>query len=141
MNGHREEMTVRPWEEAAEDSGRRPSLRHSLVARRRTRQLERLRRADDQWFARRMQDIIVELGLTETNYSISGGYTLHVPQVISMIAGPPRRFDIRILPGQGHEDFAAHAQTIARELDVAEVRVIPLGRSLVRVELLLPERV
>lgn len=140
MNGHREEMTVRPWEVAAEDGGRRPSLWHGRVRRRRTRQLERLRRADDQWFAQRMQDIIVELGLTETNYSISGGYTLHVPRVIAMIAGPPRRFDIRILPGQGHEDFAAHAPTIARELNSAGVRVIPLGRSLVRLELL-PERV
>lgn len=136
MNGHRDETTVRPREEAAKDGAHRPSLRHSLLGRRRARRLERLRRADDQSFARHIQDIFVKLGLTEANYSISGGYTLHVPQVISMIAGPPRRFDIRTLPGQGPDDFAAHAQAIARELDVAQVGVIPLGRSLVRLEVL-----
>lgn len=44
--------------------------------------------------------------------------------------------DIRMLQGQTPEDFAAHASAMAYNLDVAEVRVIPLGVSLIRLELL-----
>ncbi|MGH3765720.1 MAG: hypothetical protein ACRDTX_11330 [Pseudonocardiaceae bacterium] len=99
-------------------------------------QSELTRRADDQLLASLVQDIIVELGLTQTNYSISGGYTLHVPQVVSLVTGSRSRVDIRILHSQTPEDFAAHATAIAHRLDVAGVRVVPLGSSMVRLELL-----
>jgi hypothetical protein len=82
-----------------------------------------------------MEDIIVELGLTQTSYSISGGYTLHVPQVVSVITGPLGRLDIRILPSQMPDDFAVHAPAIAQKLGMAEVQVVPLGPSLIRLEL------
>lgn len=88
MNGYRQERTSRRLEHAVENIAFRPSLRRRLLERRRAQQLEHLRRADDQRLASRVQDIIVELGLTQTNYSISGGYTLHLPQVVSVMAGP-----------------------------------------------------
>jgi hypothetical protein len=56
--------------------------------------------------------------------------------VVSVTLGPPVGLDVRILPGQMPDDFAAHARTIAYNLDVAEVRVIPLGPDLIRLELL-----
>ncbi len=40
-----------------------------------------------------------------------------------------------MLPGQMPDDFAAHVRRIAYNLDVAEVRVIPLGPSLIRLEM------
>ena len=43
---------------------------------------------------------------------------------------------IRTLPGQTPNNFAAHASAIAYNLGVAEVRVVPLGPSLIRLDLL-----
>ena len=42
---------------------------------------------------------------------------------------------IRMLPGQQAEDFKARAEAIARYLDVAEIKVIPLEHPLIRLEL------
>ncbi|MGH3694811.1 MAG: hypothetical protein ACRDRX_12630 [Pseudonocardiaceae bacterium] len=44
--------------------------------------------------------------------------------------------DVRILPGQLPEDFAAPAEAIAYDLEVSDVRVIPLVPCLIRLELL-----
>jgi hypothetical protein len=61
--------------------------------------------------------------------------SFQAPQV-SVLAGPPVGLEIRMLPGQMPADFAAHAPAIAYNLGVAEVRVVPLGPSLIRLELL-----
>ena len=53
-----------------------------------------------------------------------------------MDPGPPEGLHIRILPGQSPEDFSAHTPAIAYDLGVAEVRVVPLGPSQIRLELL-----
>ncbi|MGH3782036.1 MAG: hypothetical protein ACRDRO_15805 [Pseudonocardiaceae bacterium] len=136
MNGDRQETTVRPSERAVKNAITRPSWWHRVEERRRARRLQRVRRIDDQRLAQRVLDIIVDLGLTQTNYSMSGGYTLHVPQVVSVITGPLGRLDIRILPGQTTDDFANHAPAIAHRLGAAEVQVVVLGPSLIRLELL-----
>ncbi len=60
----------------------------------------------------------------------------HVPQVVSVVVGLPVRLDIRILPGQTPDDYAVRAPPVAYDLGVAEVRVVPLGPSLLRLELL-----
>ncbi|MGH3769523.1 MAG: hypothetical protein ACRDS0_24135 [Pseudonocardiaceae bacterium] len=104
--------------------------------RRRARRLERIRQADDQQLAWRVQEILVGCGLSQTDYSIAGGRVFHIPQVISVIAGPPVGLKIRMLPAQMPDDFAIHAQRIAYNLEVADVRVVPLGPSLIRLELL-----
>jgi len=90
----------------------------------------------DQRLARRVQDIFIGRGLVQHRYSIGGGRDLHVPQVISVAAGPPVGLEIRTLPGQTPDDFAAHSSAIAYNLGVAEVRVVPLGPSLLRLDLL-----
>jgi hypothetical protein len=69
-------------------------------------------------------------------YSIGGGRGWHVPQVVSVVDGPPAALDIRTLPGQAPDDFVKHASAIAYNLGMAEVRVVPLGPSTIRLELL-----
>lgn len=111
-----------------------PRRRYPLT-RRHTRELERMRQEGEQRLAGRVHDIIVGLGLTQADFSLGGGRTLHTPEVIS-VTERPVGFDIRMLPGQIPDDFAAHAKRIAYNLDVAEVRVVPLGHSLIRLILL-----
>lgn len=136
MNSDRQQTTVRPSESAVRNAVTKPLWWRRIAERHRARRLQRMRRADDQRLAQRVQDIIVELGLTQTNYSISGGYTLHVPQMVSVITGAVGRVEIRILAGQTPDDFDVHAAAIAHKLGVAQVRVVPLGSSLIRLELL-----
>jgi hypothetical protein len=90
----------------------------------------------DQELAWRVQDIIAGLGLIQTDFSIAGGRIVHIPHVVSVAAGPPVGLHIRTLPGQTPDNFAAHAPAIAYNLGVAEVRVVPLGPSLIRLDLL-----
>jgi hypothetical protein len=110
-------------------------LRHPLEWRH-SQDLAQRQQVRDQRLARRVEEIIVGLGLIETDYSIAGGRTFHIPQVVSVDPGPPEALDIRILPGQAPEDFSAHTPAIAYDLGVAEVRVVPLKPSLIRLELL-----
>jgi hypothetical protein len=135
-----QETTSQPLEDPMENIAYLPSLLRHPLARRRARQLERIRQARDQardqklvW---RVQDIFAGQGMTQTTFSIGGGRTIYVPQVVSMIAGPPVGLDIRTLPGQTPDDFAAHAPAIAYNLGMAEIRVVPLGPSLIRLDLL-----
>jgi hypothetical protein len=128
--------TPQPLEEPGENIAPLPSLLRHPLARHRARQLERARQARDQLLAGRVQDILFGRGLTQIAFSIGGGRTIYVPQVVSVIAGPPVGLDIRTLPGQTPDDFAKHAPAIAYNLGVAEVRVVPLGPSLIRLELL-----
>jgi hypothetical protein len=100
------------------------------------RQLEGTQQERDQTLAWRVQDIIAGLGLTHTDFSIAGGRIIRIPEVVSMVAGPPVGLNIRTLPGQMPDDFAAHAPAIAYNLGMAEVRVVPLGPSLIRLDLL-----
>jgi hypothetical protein len=111
-----------------------PSRLHPL-ARRHARLLERMHQAHNQALAGRVEDIFAGLNLSQRSSSIGGGRSTHVPEVLSVTAGPPVGLNIHILPGQMAEDFAAHAATIAYSVGVAEVRVIPLGPSLIRLEL------
>jgi hypothetical protein len=90
----------------------------------------------NQTLAWRTQDIIAGLELTQTDFSIAGGRVVRIPQVVSVAAGPPVGLHIRILPGQTPDDFAARAPAIAYNLGVAQVRVVPLGPSLIRLDLL-----
>jgi hypothetical protein len=73
-------------------------------------------------------------------FSIGGGRIVHTPQVVEMTAGPPLQVFIRILPGQSPSDFAAHAPAIAYNLGVAEVEVVPVDPSLIRLDLLTATR-
>jgi hypothetical protein len=90
----------------------------------------------DQELAWRVQDIIAGLGLIRTDSSIAGGWAIHIPRVASVTAGPPVGLHIRLLPGQTPTDFTARAPAIAYNLGVAEVKVVPLGPSLIRLDLL-----
>ena len=49
--------------------------------------------------------------------------------------GSPVEVDILILPGQTPDHFTEHAPAIAYNLDMTEVRVVPLGPSWIRLEL------
>jgi hypothetical protein len=122
-------------EKPGENVVHRASWPRRRLEQRNARQLERARREKDQQLAWRVEDIIVGRGLTQPYYSLVGGRGLHVPRVVAVAAGPPVGLDIRTLPGQTPGDFAAHAPAFAYNLGVGEVRVIPLGPSLIRLEL------
>jgi hypothetical protein len=91
---------------------------------------------NDQTLASRVQNIIARLGLTQTDYSVSGDRIMHIPQVVSVTVGPPVALNVHTLPGQTPEDFSAIAPAIAYNLGVVEVRLVPLAPSLIRLELL-----
>lgn len=113
-----------------------PSLLIHPFARYRARQAEHERHAERQRFAWRVQDILVGVGLGRMDVSIGAGRSIHGPEVIAVDTGPPVRLRVRILPGQTPDDFTAHAPAIAYNLGVAEVRVVPLSPSLIRLDLL-----
>jgi hypothetical protein len=119
-----------------EPASGRPSLLYRLLSRRRARRLERLHWEHNQRFAWFVQNILAGCGLAQQDSSIAGGRTIHVPHVVAVTPGPPLSLDVRILPGQLPEDYAAHAEAIAYDLEVSEVRVLPLAPSLIRLELL-----
>jgi hypothetical protein len=135
MNIHPQDASPRRSEETAENAGLRESWWRQVRGPCATGRSERLRRAADQQLARRVEDIIVGLGLTQTNFSASGGDTLHVPQVVSVSAGLLKRLDVSLLPGQTVDDFVVHAPTIAHELGMTEVRIVARGPSLIRFEM------
>jgi hypothetical protein len=114
-------------------------LRHPLEWRH-NRDLGRRQQAEYERLAWRAEEIIAGLGLTQSDFSIAAGRVFHVPQVVSVDPGPPVGLDIRILPGQSPDDFSAHAAAIAYDLGMAEVRVVPLGPSVIRLELLPHDR-
>jgi hypothetical protein len=114
-------------------------LRHPLEWQH-SRAVERRQDEHDQLLAWRVQDILAGLGLDQTDFSIAGGRIVHVPEVVSVDPGLPKRLNVHMLPGQTPDDFSAHAPAIAYDLDVAEVRVVPLGSSLIRLELLPHDR-
>jgi hypothetical protein len=110
-----------------------------LIARSNARRLERNREAHMQQLARRVEETLVRCGLCQSIYSVSSGSFFQTPQVVSVSVfggSTPVRLNIRTLPGQLPDDFAAHARRIAYFLDMAEVRVTPLGPGLIRLDLL-----
>ncbi|MGH8922399.1 MAG: DUF1918 domain-containing protein [Actinomycetes bacterium] len=109
-------------------------LRHPL-AWRHGRDPGRRHHGRDESLIWRVQDIIVRLGLTHTDF-IGGGQVVHIPQVVSRIAGPPVGLEVHTLPGQTPDEFAAHAPAIAYGLGVDRVQVVPLGPSRIRLDLL-----
>lgn len=114
-------------------------LRHPLEWRHH-RDLERRQQDGYERLARRVEEIIAGLGLTHDDFSIAAGRVFHAPEVVSVDPGPPVGLDIRILPGQSPDDFSAHAAAIAYDLGMAEVRVVPVGPSVIRLELLPHDR-
>jgi hypothetical protein len=146
MNRYPQEKTTQLLEKPVENVTFRPSLLHRLLPRYRAWQLER-RRQEDAWqlerrrrenswqLASRLEEVIIGCGLTQLGYTLIGDYNIHAPQVLSVDDGPPVRADIYILPGQTPDHFANHARAIAYDLDMAEVRVVPLGPRRVRLEL------
>ncbi|MGH3928563.1 MAG: DUF1918 domain-containing protein [Pseudonocardiaceae bacterium] len=109
-------------------------LRHPL-AWLHSRDLESRDHVRNELLAWRVQGIIARLGLTHTDF-IGGDPIVHVPQVVSIVAGPPVGVNVHTLPGQTPDEFAAHAPAIAYSLGVDRVRVIPLGHSRIRLDLL-----
>lgn len=109
-------------------------LRHPLEWRHR-QERERHQHVRDERLAWRVQDIFTGVGLDRTDFSVAGGRVVHIPQVVSVHAGPPVELDIRMLPGQSPDDYSAHAKAIAYHLGMAEMRVIPLEPSLIRLQL------
>jgi len=97
-------------------------------------QRERMRQMATQRLVGRVQDILVGVGLTQADFNLGGGRTLHIPEVIS-VAEKPMRFTIRTLPDQIPDDFVKAAPRIAYALDVAEVHVDELGPSLIELRL------
>ena len=99
----------------------------------------RRRLSSDQRFAWRVQDILVGCGLSQSGSSLVGGTNYYLPKVIKVFPGsppgPPRALDVRILPGQGPDDYAKHAETIAYNLGLADVQVIGLEPYVIRLEL------
>jgi Domain of unknown function (DUF1918) len=138
---HGPDVVIKHWhgpESGAVVAGATPwlfRLRHPLEWRH-SPDAERRQAVRDEQLAQRVENIIAGLGLTHTGHSVAGGHTVHIPRVVSRDPGPPEGLDIRMLPGQSPGDFSAHASVIAYDLGVAEVRVVPLGPSLVRLELL-----
>lgn len=136
MSPDPQEKTLRPRVDPMKDDFARPSLLSRLRVRRRAQRLESRRQVRDRLLARRTHHILAGCGLSQADYSIGGGRVVRVPEVVSVGAGPPMALDIRILPGQVPNDFVAHASAIAYGLGMAEVRVVPLAPSLIRLELL-----
>jgi hypothetical protein len=117
----------------------RDRLRHPLEWRH-NRDLERRQQVGYERLAWRVEEIIAGLELTQSDFSIAAGRVFHFPEVVSVDPGPPVGLDIRILPGQSPDDFSAHAAAIAYDLGMADVRVVPLGPSAIRLELLPHDR-
>jgi hypothetical protein len=57
--------------------------------------------------------------------------------VVAADTGPPAWVEIEVLPGQSALDFSEHAPALAYDLGVSEIRVVPVGPSRIRLELLL----
>jgi hypothetical protein len=124
---------------AAGDNPWRGRLRRPLEWRH-NRDLERRQQVGYDLLAWRVEEIIAGLDLVQSDFSIAAGRVFHVPQVVSVDTGPPVGLDIRILPGQSPDDFSAHAAAIAYDLGMAEVRIVPLGPTVIRLELLPHDR-
>lgn len=135
MNRDPRDRTGQPSKDSIENVGAGPWLLRRWRARRRARRLQLSRDAADQRLARRVQDILVGCELSQSDFSIAGGRVFHIPQVISVVPGPPVGLTIRMLHGQIPDDYAAQAKRIAYNLDVADVLVIPLSPGLIRLEL------
>ncbi len=136
MNGRRRGKTLHSSERAVQNFVPYLSLLRGLRARRHARELEDMHHEHSQRLAWHVEDILVGRGLAKPYYSIGGGRSLRVPQVVSVVDGPPVGVEIQMLPGQTPDDFAAHASAIAYNLGVAEVRVVSVAPSLVRLELI-----
>lgn len=110
-------------------------LLHPLEWRHR-RERQRERQARDEYLAWRVEHILAGLNLTHTDFTVGAGRMVHVPEAVAVTAGPPVGVEIRMLPGQTPDDFAAHAPAIAYNLGVARIRIVPLGPCRIRLELL-----
>lgn len=141
MKDHYQGMTVRPYELTDNLVARKPWRRrlaswlHELSERRHALHLERIRQDVYVRRAAYVRKIIAERGLVQFDYSIAGGRSTHIPQVVAMTDGPPATVDIRLLPGQTPDEFVRQAPAIAYNLDVTEVTVVRIGHLLIRLVL------
>jgi hypothetical protein len=83
-----------------------------------------------------VEDIVVGCGLTQADCSIGSGGVVHTPQVISVRCGPTLVGIFSSFPVRHPATLFAHAPAIAQALGVASIRVVVLGSSLIRLELL-----
>ena len=103
----------------------------------------RQRLTSDEWLAKKVLEILVGCELIKTGTSLVGGQNFYFPQVVEVVDIEPTEVAgrsttgliLRILPGQAPHHFTAHAQTIAYNLGMAEVRVFPLEAYLILLEL------
>jgi hypothetical protein len=91
-------------------------------------------RPSDERLADEVETILIGCGLFQTGDSVSGGKNFYAPGVVK-VAHEPTRLDIRILPGQGPDDFKAKAGTIAYNLGMTAVQVIGLEPYLIQLVL------
>jgi len=85
--------------------------------------------------ARRVQDSLAKCGLGRAERTVSGAEMVRTPRVVAADTGPPGWVEIDLLAGQSAQDFTACAPTIAQDLGVPHVWIVPLGRSRIRLEL------
>jgi hypothetical protein len=93
-------VPITPSENEEPENVALPSLLRHPVSVAPPRQLERTRQEHDQPLAWRLQDILSGCGLTQAHFSVAVSHVFHVPQVVSVVVGPPVGLDIHILPGQ-----------------------------------------
>ncbi len=120
------------YEERPDDVGL-PSLLRPL-ARHRAWRLERAHQRNKQELAWRVQDVLAGCGLVQTDYSISCGRVVHIPEVVSVVIGPVTSVKIRLVVGQMPKDFTAKAQAMAYHLGAAEVRIVVLEPPFLRLD-------
>jgi DNA segregation ATPase FtsK/SpoIIIE-like protein len=106
------------------------------LARRRVLRAEQFQWERDQRLAWRAQEIFAGVGLISAQSTIAAGHAILIPHVVQVRHGSPTSLIVRTLPGQLPEDYTLHADRIARSLGVARIRIIGIGPSLIRVDLL-----
>ena len=97
---------------------------------------ERYQQRRDQNLAWRAQDVIAGVGLVTRQSSIASGQAVAIPHVTHINHGPPLTVTVRTLPGQRPADYEAEAPRIAVNLGVARIRVVPVDRATLQIELL-----
>src|SRR5947209_16360922 len=97
MNRDPRSESVQPSNDSIGADRRLPRRRWAL---RRAQELQLRRQAAYQRLAWHVQDILVGCGLSQAGFSIGGVRVFHIPQVVSVIPGPPVRLNIPMLPGE-----------------------------------------
>lgn len=97
----------------------------------------------DQWLIWEVEAILAGCGLSQIGASVSGGVNHYLPRVVPgslvredpTVPGKPTTLTIKILPGQDPSNYSKHTQTIAYNLGINKVTVVPLGPYLIGLRL------